>query len=189
MSDIALDNSTAERAKRKRSPLMQRRIDNFRGNKRGYWSLWIFSVLFIVTLFAEFIANDEPLLIYYDGGVYLPIVETYPETDFGGSLPTATDYSDPHVKALIDENGFILEPLIPYSFNSVAWNSTEPAPAPPDAEHWLGTDDQARDVLARLIYGFPHLGAVRPRALPFWQQHNRRGGRRGARLFRRLDQT
>ena len=137
----------------RRSPMMQRRLDNFRANKRGYWSLWIFVLLFAISLFAEFIANDKPMLIYYDGSPYFPVFQTYPETDFGGSLPTATDYSDPTVQRLIEEKGFILEPLIPYGFNSVAWNSTEPAPAPPGAEHWLGTDDQARDVLARLIYG------------------------------------
>ncbi len=156
MSGVAVDRSAVAAAADKpgRSPLMQRRIENFRANRRGYWSLWIFAVLFVVTLFAEFIANEKPLLIYYDGGLYFPIFETYPETDFGGTLPTATDYSDPYVKALIDEKGFILEPLIPYGFDSVAWNSTEPAPAPPSADHWLGTDDQARDVVARLIYGF-----------------------------------
>ncbi len=156
MSDIPLNNPAARapKAKRQRSSLMQRRIDNFRANKRGHWSLWIFSVLFVLTLFAEFIANDKPLLIYYDGSLYFPIFQTYPETDFGGVLPTATDYSDPYVKAKIEEKGFVLEPLIPYGFNTVAWNSTEPAPAAPNAEHWLGTDDQARDVVARLIYGF-----------------------------------
>jgi len=140
--------------KRRLSPLMRRRLANFRANRRGWWSLWIFTGLFVFTLFAELVANHEPVFIYYDGGLYFPILETYPETAFGGSFPTAADYTDPTVQRLINEKGFWLEPLIPFSHTTVAWNSTEPAPAPPSWEHWLGTDDQARDVLARLIYGF-----------------------------------
>ncbi|GAB5470122.1 MAG: ABC transporter permease [Rhodospirillales bacterium] len=156
MSALPLEAGAAPPAKRRRlrSPLLQRRLENFRANRRGYWSLWIFAFLFVFTLGAEFVANDKPLLIYYDGGLYFPIFQTYPETTFGGSFQTAADYTDPAVRKLIDAKGFMLQPLIPYGFNTVAWNSSEPAPAAPSAEHWLGTDDQARDVVARLIYGF-----------------------------------
>ena len=136
------------------TPLTRRRIDNFKANRRGFWSLWIFLALFVVSLFAEFIANDKPFLVYYDGGFYMPIFKAYPETTFGGTFKTEADYSDPAVKALIDDKGWMVMPPIPYSYRSVAWNLTVPAPSPPDAEHWLGTDDQARDVVARTIYGF-----------------------------------
>jgi microcin C transport system permease protein len=136
------------------TPLNRRRIDNFKANRRGFWSLWIFLALFVVSLFAEFIANDKPFLVYYDGSFYMPIFKAYPETTFGGTFKTEADYSDPAVKALIDDKGWMVMPPIPYSYRSVAWNLTVPAPSPPDAEHWLGTDDQARDVVARTIYGF-----------------------------------
>ncbi|MFO1127340.1 MAG: ABC transporter permease [Rhodospirillales bacterium] len=136
------------------SPLTRRRIDNFSGNRRGVWSLRIFLVLFIVSLFAEVIANDRPVLVYFDGGFYFPVAHRYPETTFGGSFPTETDYSDPYVRRLIEARGWLLMPPIPYSYRTVAWDLPVPAPSPPDARHWLGTDDQARDVLARTIYGF-----------------------------------
>ena len=136
------------------TPLTRRRLTNFRANKRGYWSLWIFLFLFVISLFAEFIANDKPLLIYYDGGVYFPVLVSYPETDFGGEFELEADYTDPFVQELIEEKGWIVWPLIPYGNRTVAWDLTVPAPSPPDAEHWLGTDDQARDVVARTIYGF-----------------------------------
>jgi microcin C transport system permease protein len=136
------------------TPLTRRRIDNFKANRRGFWSLWIFLALFVVSLFAEFIANDKPFLVYYDGGFYMPIFKAYPETTFGGIFETEADYSDPAVRALIDDKGWMLMPLVPYGYRSVAWNLSVPAPSPPDAEHWLGTDDQARDVVARTIYGF-----------------------------------
>jgi microcin C transport system permease protein len=136
------------------SPLTRRRIENFRANRRGVWSLWIFLALFGVSLFAEVIANDRPILVYHKGSVYLPLLHDYPETTFGGSFPTATDYSDPEVRRLIDAEGWMLMPPIPYGYRTVAWNLATPAPSPPDARHWLGTDDQARDVLARVIYGF-----------------------------------
>jgi microcin C transport system permease protein len=136
------------------TPLNRRRIDNFKANRRGFWSLWIFLALFVVSLFAEFIANDKPILVYYDGGFYMPIFKAYPETTFGGTFETEADYSDPAVRALIDAKGWMVMPLIPYGYRSVAWNLAVPAPSPPDAEHWLGTDDQARDVVARTIYGF-----------------------------------
>ena len=136
------------------TPLTHRRLQNFRANRRGWWSLWIFAVLFVVTLFAEFVANDKPILVYYDGGFYAPIFKTYPETDFGGEFPTEADYRDPFVAELIDAKGWMVWPLVRYDHRTVSWDLPEPAPSPPDGTHWLGTDDQARDVVARLIYGF-----------------------------------
>ena len=138
----------------KLSPLNQRRLHNFRANRRGYWSFWIFLALFVATLFAEVVANDKPFLVYFDGGFYAPILVAYPETTFGGEFETETDYRDPFVAKLIGDEGWMIWPLIRYDHQTVAWDFPVPAPAPPDAEHWLGTDDQARDVMARLIYGF-----------------------------------
>ena len=136
------------------SPITWRRLHNFRANKRGYWSLWIFLVLFMISLFAEFVANDKPLLVYYKSGFYMPIFKAYPETTFGGEFKTEADYRDPYVVRLIDGHGWMVWPLVPYGNRTVAWDLPVPAPSPPDTQHWLGTDDQARDVLARLIYGF-----------------------------------
>ena len=136
------------------SPLTRRRLHNFRTNKRGFWSLWIFLAIFMVTLFAEFVANDKPFLVHFDGEIYMPIFKAYPETEFGGEFKTEADYRDPVVAKLINEKGWMLWPLIRYNHRTVAWNLPQPAPSSPDAEHWLGTDDQARDVVARLLYGF-----------------------------------
>ena len=136
------------------TPLTLRRLYNFRRNRRGFWSLWIFLALFFVSLFAEFIANDRPFIVWFDGGIYLPVFEAYPETTFGGEFPTEADYRDPFVIELIEERGWMLWPLIPYSYDTVILDLTEPAPSSPAGSNWLGTDDQARDVLARLIYGF-----------------------------------
>ncbi len=135
------------------TPLTRRRLDNFRANHRGFWSLWIFLAVFGVTLFAEFIANDRPLLIKYDGGYYLPVLHNYPETTFGGDFPSEADYRDPHVAGLINAKGWIVWPLIPYSYGTIT-DAPGPYPAPPSRSNWLGTDDIGRDVLARLIYGF-----------------------------------
>ncbi|HEX6267827.1 MAG TPA: ABC transporter permease [Burkholderiales bacterium] len=136
------------------SPLARRRIDTFRANRRGYWSLWIFLALFILSLGAELIANDKPALVWYDGELYVPMLNAYPETAFGGEFETEADYRDPYVREKIREKGWMLAPIIPYHHRTVAWDLPQPAPSPPDARHWLGTDDQARDVTARLIYGF-----------------------------------
>ena len=136
------------------TPLNRRRLDNFRANRRGYWSLLIFSALLFVSLFAEFIANDRPLLVRYGGAFYVPVLVDYPETEFGGFLESDTDYSDPEVAALIEERGWILWPPIRYSYDTIAFDLPTPAPSPPSLRNWLGTDDQARDVTARLIYGF-----------------------------------
>jgi microcin C transport system permease protein len=138
----------------KLSPITERRLQNFRANKRGYWSLWIFLAFFVVTLFSEFVANDKPFLVYYEGDIYMPIFKAYPETTFGGEFLTTADYRDPFVAELINDNGWMIWPIMRYNYRTVAWDLPVPAPSPPDAEHWLGTDDQARDVVARLIYGF-----------------------------------
>ena len=127
---------------------------NFRSNRRGFWSLWIFLGLFTITLFAEFVANDKPLLVRYDSKFYFPIFYEYPETVFGGFLPTEADYRDPEVAELIREKGWMVFPIVPYSYDTINYNLPVPAPAPPSSDNWLGTDDQGRDVVARLIYGF-----------------------------------
>ncbi len=136
------------------SPLTRRRLANFRANRRGWWSLWIFLALFVLSLGAEFIANDRPVFVVYDGQLYMPVFERYPETAFGGEFETEADYRDPYVRELIAEKGWMLDPLVPYNYQTIAWDLPTPAPSAPDGKHWLGTDDQARDVLARLIYGF-----------------------------------
>ena len=161
------------------SPINQRRWNNFKKNRRGYWSFWLFLVLFVLSLGAEFIANDKPILIRHDGGIYMPIFKFYPETAFGGDFETEAEYRDPFVQDLIlDNGGTMIWPLIRYSYRTVNNEIPTPAPSPPfwllskedrcaqyesgvdDRNctfgnwHLLGTDDQARDVVARLIYGF-----------------------------------
>lgn len=136
------------------SPINQRRWESFKANRRGLWSLRIFLFMFLVTLCAEFIANDKPLILRYDGSLYAPVFFSYPETAFGGDFETEADYRDPYVKKLIEDKGWILWPPIKYSYNTINLDLTVSAPAPPSGENWLGTDDQGRDVLARLIYGF-----------------------------------
>ncbi len=136
------------------SPINARRLANFKANRRGYISFHIFLVLFVVTLFAEVIANDRPILIRYEGEFYYPLFYAYPETEFGGFFPTEADYTDPVVQELIEEQGWAIWPPIPYSYNTVIQDLPTPAPSPPSARNWLGTDDQARDVMARGIYGF-----------------------------------
>jgi microcin C transport system permease protein len=136
------------------SPLTRRRLAGFRASRRGYWSLWIFSALFGLSLIAEGLANDRPLLLRYDGRLYVPVVRAYPETAFGGVLPTEADYRDPAVQRLVEARGWMAWPPIPFRYDTIDWALPGPAPAPPSARHWLGTDDQGRDLLARLIYGF-----------------------------------
>jgi len=136
------------------TPLNRRRWANFKANRRGFWSLWIFLILFGLTLGAELIANDNPLLIKFDGHYYTPIFKAYAETVFGGEFETETRYRDPYVRKLIDAKGWMIWPPIPYSYATINYNLEQPAPSPPTRENWLGTDDQGRDVMARMIYGF-----------------------------------
>ena len=136
------------------SSLNKRRLDNFKSNKRGWYSFLIFTFLFLVSIFADFIANEKPLFIKYQNQIYLPIINEYAETTFGGDFETEADYRDPFVKDLINNNGWMIWPIIPYSYDTIIRDLAVPAPAPPSKKNWLGTDDQARDVLARLIYGF-----------------------------------
>jgi microcin C transport system permease protein len=160
------------------SPLNRRRWQSFKANRRGYWALWIFLVLFVVSLFAELIANDKPFYVSYEGKSYFPVLVTSPETTFGGDFETAADYRDPYLQKLIAEKGgYMLWPPIRYSYNTHNLDLPTPAPSKPtwmlteaeckpvlerkglsscrDLEYnWLGTDDQGRDVVARLLYGF-----------------------------------
>jgi microcin C transport system permease protein len=159
------------------SPLNARRWRNFKANRRGYWSLWIFLILFAISIFAEFIANDRPIFIHVDGKNYFPVFVTYPDTDFGDVFGTAADYLDPHLQQyLADHHAVQLWPPIPFSYNTIVSRPPSPFPSKPtwlltkaDCEfaakngygkcgtlqnNWLGTDDVGRDVLARLIYGF-----------------------------------
>ncbi|RVU13826.1 ABC transporter permease [Methylobacterium oryzihabitans] len=161
---------------RRLSPLNRRRLANFRANRRGYWSAVLFGVLFVVSLFAEFIANDRPIIASYKGEILMPVFVDYPEEKFGGFL-ARTDYRDPVIRKELAENGWALWPPIRYSYDTHNLDLPVPAPAPPtwllteaqcrplaektggrgcrDLEwNWLGTDDQGRDVVARLIYGF-----------------------------------
>lgn len=137
------------------SPLTRRRIEQFRANKRGCWSLWIFAALLSVCLLADFIANDRPILVKYDGRLYMPVFRDYPETAFGGDFETAADYRDSYVQELIaGKGGWMIWPPIRFSYDTINYNLPQPAPSPPTRENWLGTDDQGRDVMARVIYGF-----------------------------------
>jgi len=135
----------------------QRRWRRFTANKRGYYSLWIFSILFILSLFAEVLSNDKPLIVFYEDGYYFPLLKAYPETAFGGDFETETNYRDEYVLddlILKNPNNWLIFPINPYSFDSINYDNAQPNPAPPSENNILGTDDRGRDVLARLIYGF-----------------------------------
>jgi microcin C transport system permease protein len=136
------------------TPLNRRRVENFKKNRRGFWSFWIFLVVFVISLCAEIVANDKPYLVRFDGEFYFPALIAYPETEFGGDFPSEADYTDPFVKELIEKKGWMAWPLVPFSYDTIDRELGQTAPSPPDARHWLGTDDQARDVFARLLYGF-----------------------------------
>jgi microcin C transport system permease protein len=150
----AMKSNAGRKPKRGLSPLNRRRWRNFKANRRGFWSLWIFLILFTLSLGAEFIANDKPLLVRYDGHFYFPVFQVYAETVFGGEFATEADYRDPYVAELIQAKGWIIWPPIPYADDTIIFELPVPAPAPPSAQNWLGSDDQGRDLVARLIYGF-----------------------------------
>jgi microcin C transport system permease protein len=135
------------------SPLNQRRWQNFRANRRGWWSLWIFVALLVLSLPAEFLANERPLLVRYEGKFLFPVFVNYPETTFGGFL-AETDYRDPFVAGEIEAKGWMLWPPIRYDYRTINRNPPTAAPSAPTRENLLGTDEQSRDVLARVIYGF-----------------------------------
>lgn len=136
------------------SPLTRRRLQQFRANGRGFWSLWIFLFLFVIALAAPFVANDKPILVSYDGGLYFPTFVNYPETAFGGDFETEAEYRDAFVQDLINKRGWMIWPPIPYSYDTINYNLDRPAPSPPAADNIFGTDDQGRDVAARVIWGF-----------------------------------
>ena len=137
------------------TPITQRRIAQFKANRRGYYSLWIFMVLFVLSLFAEFIANDKPILMSHDDELWVPVMFAYTEEELGGELPIEAQYSDPFVQQLVEESGgWMLWLLVPYTYDRADLYIEQSAPAPPSARHWLGTDDSGKDTLARLIYGF-----------------------------------
>lgn len=136
-------------------PLGQRRWQVFRAHRRGYISLWVFLSLFAVSLGAEFVANDRPIMLAHQGSLYFPVLFSYTEQDLGGELPIALDFHDPYVSAWLERDGaWALWPPIRFSYRTIDYGIDRPVPAPPSSRHWLGTDDAARDVLARLIYGF-----------------------------------
>ena len=137
------------------SPLAQRRWSQFRKNGRAYGALWIFLTLFTLSLFAEFIANDKPILVYHQSQLFVPVLFDYSEQDLGGELPSAANYWDPNVQKLIrSSDGWMLWPPVPYHFRTPDMYLSGPAPTSPDTTHWLGTDDAGKDTFARLIYGF-----------------------------------
>lgn len=125
----------------------------FKASKRGFYAFWMFLAVFFVSLGAEFVANDKPLVVYCDGQWYFPIIDNPPETVFGGEFLTPADYKDPFVRRKINENGFFVMPPIPYGYDTIVYDMPTPAPSAPSLKNWLGTDDLGRDVAARLIYG------------------------------------
>jgi len=136
------------------SKINQERWNKFKANRRGYYSLWIFLLLFFISLVAEVIANDKPLLVSYRSRLFFPFLFEYAETEFGGEFETEADYRDEYVKDLINQDGWIIYPPVPFSYNTINYDLPSPAPSPPTLVNWLGTDDKGRDVVARLIYGF-----------------------------------
>ena len=179
--DVALPPPSPRKGFLKLTPINQRRLANFRSNKRGFWSLWIFLVLFVLSLFAEFLVNDKPVIVSYKGEILFPVLVDYTEDKFGGNL-AYTDYRDPFIADEIAKNGWMIWPPIRFNHNTKQRELPKPAPSPPtwllkDADcrpiaerggavvapgkacgaiewNWLGTDDHARDVVAQLVYGF-----------------------------------
>lgn len=138
------------------SPLTRQRMNKFKQSRRGWYSMWVFLILFGISLFGEVIANDKPLMMKFEDQLYFPLVKSYPETVFLGDMgfETEADYKDPLVREEIEAKGWMIWPIIPFSFSTIDYELTKPAPSPPSRRHWLGTDDQGRDVVARILYGF-----------------------------------
>ena len=135
------------------SPLIHARLQRFKDNKLGFGCLILFSIILILSLASELIANDKPLLVKYENTLYVPVFKSYPETAFGGIFETEADYKDPVVQQLINDKGWAVWPLIPYSYQTPNLELAVPVPSAPTAQYWLGTYDQVRDVLARILYG------------------------------------
>jgi len=135
------------------NPVNQARWARFKHNRRGYWSLWVFLVFFVLCLAAELLANDKPLLVHYQDRTYFPLLVNYNESDFGGPLTTPADYQDPWLKQRLDNEGWAIWAPIRFGDNTINFASTRPFPSPPSAENWLGTDANGGDVLARILYG------------------------------------
>ena len=135
------------------SPVNQARWARFRHNRRGYWSLWIFAVLFVLSLFSELIANDKPLLVHFNDRWYVPVIANYNESDFGGPFATPAEYQDPWLRQQIEQHGWALWAPVRFGANSINFATTTPFPSPPSAQNWLGTDANGGDVLARILYG------------------------------------
>ncbi|TBL83607.1 ABC transporter permease subunit [Hafnia alvei] len=137
----------------KLNPINQARWQRFKTNRRGYWSMWIFLLVFIMSLGSELIANDKPLLLRYDQHWYTPFLVNYPETTFGGDFKTATDYQDPLIRSNIEQHGWAIWAPIRYSYTSINFATEVPFPSPPSAQHWLGTNENGNDILAQVLYG------------------------------------
>ncbi|WP_111859896.1 ABC transporter permease [Acinetobacter sp. CFCC 10889] len=135
------------------SPIMQARLKRFKNNRLGFGCFILFIIIFILSLGAEFIANDKPLLVKYDEQYYTPVLKKYPETTFGGVFETEADYRDPAVQQMIDAKGWAVWPILRYSYQTPNLDLAVPLPSPPTTQNWLGTDDQGRDVVARILYG------------------------------------
>lgn len=129
------------------------KINAFKKNKRAYRALILFLGIFVLSLFSEFIANDKPLLVKYDGSYYFPAIFDYTDQFFGGNFPTKADYNDKEVLQNINQRGWYVKTIIPYSFNTVDYYLEKSTPSSPDSKHWLGTDEEGRDILARILYG------------------------------------
>jgi microcin C transport system permease protein len=125
----------------------------FAQNRRATVALRLFCLVFLLSLFSELIANDQPIVVRYNGAFYFPIFKTYTDAFFGGDFPTPADYHDPLIKENIQANGYMIMPPIPYSYNTVDYENNRPAPSAPDKRHYLGTDDEGRDIVARILYG------------------------------------
>lgn len=128
-------------------------LHKFRKNKRAYWALYLLTFILLLSLFSELIANDKPLILKYKNNFYFPVVKEYTDLDFGGDFPTPADYKDSLIAENIQKNGWAIYPIIPFSFNTVDYNLNVPTPSAPTAKHWLGTDDEGRDIAARILYG------------------------------------